>query len=361
MVTSQNLISIQLRGNAAGGVEIPPETGIDAIVSHALEEGGQHILRVEVGYAGADGSIKTLRKFYRFQVSNPLTISESTFRASDECCYVSISLENNGEESKSGLTVCEAAFEPAIGWTAERMQHEHKLSASGTEMFDSCGRLEAGHTLQYLFRLTAENTEESRGMAAGDEIGKAIFTWRKACGEIGRMVSAPVLCPLLLPILDPHDPVATMEGRGSSFLVYSKGKSSLSVDVASSAAKRAAGQTYERDTLDQLLPVTVEPIDPPSRAKRGSPFKMQVLVINHSDREMALQLQFHSEYMNGVTVCGPSFKNVHEIPGRGGSGSAVVNFMPVACGLLQISGCSVVDLNQGTVFPQPPLCKVVVQ
>jgi hypothetical protein len=36
-------------GNLAGGIDIDPLSGIDAIVSHGIEEPGQHILRVEVG------------------------------------------------------------------------------------------------------------------------------------------------------------------------------------------------------------------------------------------------------------------------------------------------------------------------
>ena len=91
----QCLIVFDCSGNAAGGVDVPPEGGVDTIVSQALEEAGQHILRVEVGYGGSDGSVKTLRKFYRFQVTNPLTISELTTRTGDASCFVSISLENN--------------------------------------------------------------------------------------------------------------------------------------------------------------------------------------------------------------------------------------------------------------------------
>lgn len=342
------------RGNAAGGVEVPPESGIDAIVSHALEEAGQHILRVEVGYAGGDGSIKTLRKFYRFQVSNPLKIRETIFRVSDGCCFVSISLENNGEESKGGLTVCEAAFEPASGLTAEKvgMQRGQEFLPTGTKMFDTCGRLEAGQTLQYLFRITSKEIDAFRGIAAGDELGKALFTWRKACGEMGKMASAPVMCPTLSPLLDKND---------SSFVVHCKGKSGLSVDVAAAAAVRSATQTSEKNTIDQLLPVTVEPINPPNRMVMGTPFKIQLLVINHSEREMALQLQFHLEQMKGLTVCGPSFKNLQEIPGKGGSASTIVSFLPMSSGLLQIGGCCVVDLNKGVAFPQPPLCQVIVQ
>ena len=51
-------------------LEIAPGEGVDAIISRRLEEPGQHILRVEVSYS-SNGD-KTLRKFYRFNVTNPL-------------------------------------------------------------------------------------------------------------------------------------------------------------------------------------------------------------------------------------------------------------------------------------------------
>jgi hypothetical protein len=352
------------RGNAAGGVEVPPESGVDAIVSHALEEAGQHILRVEVGYAGGDGSVKTLRKFYRFQVSDPLIISELTFRSSDSCCFVSISLDNNGDESKGGLTICQAEFEAADGLTAEKIGKDQApgRDMAGREKFDSSGRLEAGHTLRYMFLVQSESGESGKGIAVGDELGKAVFTWRKACGEMGRMASAPiVLNPTISPSIDPSNPGATMEGKRSSFIVHLKGRSGLSVDVASAAAAQSANKNKERNTLDQLLPVTVEPINPPSTVEVGIPFQVELLVINHSDREMALQVQFRLEHMAGLSVCGTSYKNLQEIPGRGGSIRTVVAFLPLATGLLQIAGCNVVDLNKGLSFPQPPLCQMIVE
>ena len=85
-------------------MDVPPEAGIDAVVSHVLEEPGQHILRVEVGYGSADGQ-KTLRKFYRFQVSVPLIIDASTYKSGESTCFVSLDVQNNGAETKGGCFV----------------------------------------------------------------------------------------------------------------------------------------------------------------------------------------------------------------------------------------------------------------
>ena len=352
-----------LRKNETGGVEVPPESGVDAIVSHVVEEAGQRILRVEIGYAGGDGSIKTLRKFYRFQVSNPLIINASTFRSSDASCFVSITLENDKEESKGGLTICQAQFEATEGLVAERVPNTKAQQATktGACMYDSCGHLEAGQTFRYLFRVSVKPNFITRGIAAGDELGKVVFSWRKSGGELGRLASAPIFSPSLSPFLDPDRLAAAFQGGENPFVVHCKGKSGLSVDIASAAARRLTNQLVERNSLDQALPVTVEPINPPARMELGVPTKIQFLVINHSERDIVVQLQFRLDHSKGIAVCGTSFINLQEIHGRGGSATAILSFVPLACGHLRIDGCTIVDMIRGISIPQPTLCEVVVE
>ena len=349
-------------------------------MSQALEEAGQHILRVEVGYGGSDGSIKTLRKFYRFQVTNPLIISELTTRTGDASCFVSISLENNAAETKGGaLTICGAEFDPAPGLSAEPIVASkplHLTSAGSTaatandaarypkatDLYDESGRLEAGSSVRYLFKVTTTAEAASRGIAAGDELGKAIFTWRKAMGEMGRMASSPILCPMATPLIDPSDPTATMTGGGGKYVVHMHG-SGLSVDVASAAAKRAASpESAPASSLETVLPVTVEPIEPPKRMQVGLPQQVQFLVVNHSSQDMALQLQFHFDHMSHeLMVCGQSFINLGTIAGSGGTATSTVSFLSTSPGLHRVQGCCIVDLNTGQKVPQPPLFNILVE
>lgn len=342
-------------GNAAGGVDVPPESGVDAIVSHALEEAGQHILRVEVGYASNDGGIKTLRKFYRFQVSNHLTITHLTYRASDSCCFVSVLLENNASETKGGLAICEAEFNPSDGLTAKRVENEAGVNSpvSGVKLFDGGGRLEAGEAARYLFHLVASERASMRGIAAGDDLGAAIFTWRKACGEMGRLASGPIVAPNLSLSLDTSGPANSPE------VVECFSKSALSVDVASAAALNSADT--DRNGLLASFPVTVESVEPPNQMKLGVPSSMQFLVVNHSDQEMSLQFKFASEAMEGLMICGSSFKNLESLPAKGGSTVVTMRFIPLQSGLLEIRGCCIEDLNNSQSFPQPLLGHVIVE
>jgi hypothetical protein len=260
------------------------------------------------------------------------------------------------------LTICSAEFDPAPGLEAEKVQMQPKTKGefSAVQLFDQCGRLEAGSSRRYLFKVTASSqTARSRGIAAGDELGKGVFTWRKACGELGRMSSVALICPNVDPVLDERNPDAVMEGRGSPFVVHVQG-SALSVDVANAAATKAANPNMEHSSLDELLPVTVEPIDPPKNVKLGEPFHVQFLVVNHSERYITIQLQFRLEHMDGLSVCGPSFKNLDDVPGNGGNVTVSIRFMALSAGLLKLCGCCVADLASGEIIPQPPLFSTLV-
>jgi hypothetical protein len=330
-----------------------------------LEEAGQHILRVEVGYGSTDGSIKTLRKFYRFQVSNPLIISELTYRTGDASCFVSISLQNNAAETKGALTICSAEFDPSPGLTAERVggpRSNIKEDSTAVELFDGCGRIDEGASIRYIFKVTATSDDAtSRGIAGGDELGKAVFTWRKAVGEMGRMASSPVMCPGSIPFLDPNDPSGTMMGRDSQYVMHVQGNG-LSVDVATAAASQQANPNpLNQNSLDKLLPVTVEPIDPPNHMQLSVPQEIYFLVVNHSSSSMTIQLQFHLDHMKGLAICGPSFKNLEDVPGSGGSTTVAMRFVALEAGLLRLSGCCIVDLASGREVPQPPLFNVLVE
>lgn len=365
------------QGNASGGVEVPPEGGIDAIVSHALEEAGQHILRVEVGYGMMDqnGSLttKSLRKFYRFQVSQPLQISEKTHRVSDTSCFVAVSLEHNrADNTKQGLTISSAEFEPTPGLVARQIvpqNKQHPNAKNAVHLYDTCGRLEPGESRNYLFQVTAASSAEglgsTKGIAAGDVLGKVVFTWRKACGEMGRIACTSSICPALGPknILNSND-------SQSDFVAHTQGGSYLSVDVAAMAASRAAHASPSKhalnrnsnnsNALDVILPVTVEPLHPPkTNLQLGIPFAVKFLIVNHSDTYRTLQLQFDN--MKQLVVCGPSAVTLEELAGQGGSTAVELRFVALSAGLLSLQGCAVVDLATGQSILQPTLFQTFVK
>mmetsp|Transcript_51951 Transcript_51951/g.62471 ORF Transcript_51951/g.62471 Transcript_51951/m.62471 type:complete len:506 (-) Transcript_51951:257-1774(-) len=381
--------------NTAGGIDIPPHSAIDAVVSRPLEEVGQHILRVEVGYR-SNGD-KTLRKFYRFHVASPLHIRELTLRGGDACCFVSIAIEN--ATAGCSLTVTSADFQPPFGLVATKIGGpkcsgdfaagataagagggEITTKSSATALWDDCGILAPGASFRYLFVVRAESQDAAlRGVAKGDELGKAVFSWRKSFGEMGRIASTSVSCPPCWPggveeglvsntgggQQQQAQPLPTFLRSGSKFVVHGSG---LSVDAAASAANRSAvrngansGDEENGVGLDELLPVTVEPIDPPSRMMLGVPQPVQLLIVNHSATKLNLQLQMRLPHMSGVVVCGTSFKNLGEVGPNGGSCVVGVTLVALVAGFFRMQGCWVVDLTGGREIMQPALFNVFVE
>jgi len=165
--------------------------------------------------------------------------------------------------------------------------------------------------------------------------------------------SATVYCP-------PSE-ISTGNDNGS-FVVHGSG---LSVDIAASAANRSTNQNITKESpgaLDFLFPVSVEPIDPPTYMDLFVPQEVQLLVVNHSDKAMNLQIQMDSSKMSGLKVCGASFRNLGEI--RQCGGSCVVSMKIIAfegAGFFKCQGCSIVDVNSGREIIQPSLFSVFVE
>ena len=427
-------------------LHIEPQGGVDAIISVPLEEIGQHLLRVDVSYGGTDPTIapppreslnqndpmnqqqqqqnnyhtrKTLRKFYRFHVSSPLHMKELTLRGGESSCFLSLAVENAAtiNESKGGgLTIAQTEFQPYTGLIAEPINCDSSVlnaynknsnindddndtnynsikKKSAVELFDECGRLEPGESKRYLFKVKAASDDAAlRGIAKGDELGRAIVTWRKSMGEAGRIASTFLRCPpsdvgkaieereamkmkkvtmnqkyvknkSLLDGDDDDDELHTLDdGLEDRFVVHGSG---LSVDVAACAAEQSAALHSPSNknsikSLDAIFPVTVEPIDPPSRMVIGKPVKVQLLVVNHGTKAQNLQLQLRLVSMKGVVVSGQSFQNLGEIGPDGGSDIATVTFVAVARGLFHVTGCCIVNLNTGIEVKQPALFSVFV-
>jgi len=331
------------------GVDIPEGSAVDAIVSHAIEESGQHILRVEVSYASMEGGTKTFRKFYRFQVVPPLTISELTTRAGENSCFVSISVEYNQKGPGSApVVISEADFLPTQGLVAKRIGKspiQCEAPTTAAQLLDASGFMTPGAVMRHLFEVST-NDSTLRGIAAGDKLGTCVFTWRKSMGETGTIASSLITCPAALPKLS--DP---------NFVVH---RSGLSVDVAAAAEgrKRNPGN---RSNLSIQLPITVDPIDPPARVKVGTPTTVEFYAVNHSEDPMTLQLQFRLSYMCELAVCGPSFISLGSVAGDGGSTAVSVKFLPLATGLMRVKGCWIVDLASDQEYSLPPLFEVFVE
>jgi len=296
-----------------------------------------------------------------------LHIRELTLRGGESTCFVSLAVENaapieNG--SASGITISQNDFQPYNGLSAQRIKTSSSTpqsQKSAVELYDESGRLDPGESKRYLFEVKAASESAAlRGIASGDELGKAIVTWYKAMGEAGRIASTFVYCPPSA--VDDENNENSARDKESGFVVHGSG---LSVDVAASAADRSAAHSHSEfpniKPLDDRFPVTVEPISPPSSMLVGEPVDIQVLIVNHSSKPMNLQLQMRLPLMKGVVVYGQSFKNLSMIQPNGGSLVSNICLIAMVPGLFYVGGCYIVDLNSGMEIKQPNLLNVLVE
>ncbi|KAF9211816.1 hypothetical protein BGZ59_007576 [Podila verticillata] len=103
----------------------------EMIVSHEIKELGIHILVCSVQYTTLDGQQKSFRKFYKFQVLNPLSVKTkvnqpSTSSASSQEPGANGSAPVAMSVSKGGLVLLEAMVQNVSGVTMwmERMRFE---------------------------------------------------------------------------------------------------------------------------------------------------------------------------------------------------------------------------------------------
>lgn len=230
-----------------------------------------------------------------------------------------------------------------------QLETEGNDSLQATSLFDNCGRLEIGDKRSYLFTVDTTSGSKPGRLQAGDDLGTASFTWRKACGEVGRMQSSLLICPNST-VLSGNANRAT--GKDEKFKPLSEVSPNTTV-ITGLAKDRQAKP-------GQKLPVTTQPIDPPAQVQMGQPFRIEFLVVNHSEKYMTLQVQFRMEQLIGISVCGPSFKNLDEVPGNGGSVRVAMRFIALTAGLLQLRGCYIADLSTGLEIPQSALCNILV-
>jgi trafficking protein particle complex subunit 13 len=385
--------------NNSLGLDVPVGSGVDAIVSRIIEEAGQHILRVEVGYMTPDGNRTTFRKFYRFQVRQPIYVTEQcTIRTSDTSCITCIHVEYPivENEKQDPMIVSSINFETANGLDATNMDCGRSVSRTTTnsnraivdaaedvispaqsvyptavQLLDGAQSIIPGGKASYMFNIEATSGDATiRGIAAGDCLGRIVLSWRKAMGEYGTIYSPSIYCPQV-DNTKYHGSAPTGVGSNGivsrtnlhpveshNFVAYRSGRS---VDVAAAAAAVSMTSLDHNQHLQPFY-ITVEPIDPPVRMRLHVPKEVKFLVVNHTNDTLTLQIQFTISQMDpGLVICGPSYQNLGSIARQGGSIVTVLNFLPLRSGLFRVQGCTVVDVASGREAVQPPLWTTFVE
>lgn len=176
--------------------QLEPSETTEAIVSHEIKELGVHVLSCTVTYEDSTMPpgppteiskpvIKTLRKFYKFQVLNPLAV-KTKVNAGQDALYLEVQVQNT---SVAPMLLERMIYEPASGFTAEDVN----TVANTTDSVFAMPFLDPLDIRQYLYvlRPTSDhppsNTMEDMPRITTNALGKLDIAWRTSFGEFGRL------------------------------------------------------------------------------------------------------------------------------------------------------------------------------
>ncbi|KAG9318162.1 DUF974-domain-containing protein [Chiua virens] len=203
------------------GCTLPAGDGLEHVVHHEVKELGQHVLactvtyRLPPGYPHAPGpvegsddpSLQSFRKFYKFSVTNPLSVktkvhapkSPSAFLhpLEREKVFLEVHIQNMTQET---MWFDRMEFECAEGWQALDANRlpSAECSDDGTpvlqELFSgSMALMQPQAIRQYIYILTPTNIPTfpvTHPPGAVIPLGRLDIAWRSKFGEPGRLLTS---------------------------------------------------------------------------------------------------------------------------------------------------------------------------
>ncbi|XP_076910592.1 uncharacterized protein LOC143568288 isoform X2 [Bidens hawaiensis] len=161
----------------------------DFIVEHDVKELGAHTLVCTAQYSDGDAERKYLPQYFKFMVSNPLSVRTK------ETTYLEACLENN---TKSNLYMDQVDFEPTSNWSTILLKpdnHHSEKTDSTREIFKPPILIKSGGGIHnYLYQLTSLlDGSGPLKFEGGNVLGKLQITWRTNLGEPGRLQTQQIL------------------------------------------------------------------------------------------------------------------------------------------------------------------------
>ncbi|KAF9574449.1 hypothetical protein EC968_006433 [Mortierella alpina] len=225
--SDSSLTSVPSPSSSTGGHIQLLESGKtnEMIVSHEIKELGIHILVCSIQYTTLDGQQKSFRKFYKFQVMNPLSVKTKVNHPPPSTTAISVQDGTNQNMagsainmnvSRGGLVMLEAMvqnvsgvtmwmermrFEPADAFTikdlnvvideddsgnGQEAESKEVKPGSVASIFGEHDYFAPNDIRQYLYVLTPKPGKELLAKTT-NVLGKMDILWRSQFGETGRL------------------------------------------------------------------------------------------------------------------------------------------------------------------------------
>lgn len=393
----------------SAGKTLDPNALTDAVVSHALSELGTHTLRVSVQYlynppnrsSTSSSELKTLRKFYRFNVLQPLVVASSCvdlgLASSSGELLVQVRVTNS---TQSAMFLERVVFNPsAAGDTVEailvpesqggnpppppptasfeRADNSSFGEPSGSSDEPPPMRLDTlpfvlpGESYAFAFRIikSSQNWRASATLmsaALRGPVGHPVVTWSSYMGERGTVQGDPTF-------LTPQD--ATRPSRSSSSGTPTGMDGRKRAESSSKVGKEGGARSSSIQPPAPGTGLAVLCLHCPSTAVVGREFTVSLLCKNQTSQPAMLYLQSNYDTVtalpnpssggsynsgcNGLCVTGLIGATRGTLqPGETLQTSVTV--FALACGLFELSSISAVDRQTGAVYPAGCLGRVMV-
>ncbi|KAF1807065.1 hypothetical protein V8B55DRAFT_1462050 [Mucor lusitanicus] len=279
----------------------------DTTVSHEIKELGVHILVCSVHYNAPDGRKRHFRKFYKFQVSNPLAVKTKLNNMIDGRVFLEAQLQN---VSAGPMFLERMKFEPSEHFQFEDLNQcvaSKDESREASVFGDSF--IHPQDVRQYLYMLSPRSSDNDRISRTTNALGKLDIVWRSYMGDLGRLQTSQL--------------------------------------------------TRKAPMLEDL---EVQPFwisEGPVRIMLEQPFKLGIRIKNHSSDNMKLVLSSIKTKMGSVLLSGLGSRQLGEV-GPNQSTDTQIEFFPLTPGLQRVGGLRVMDLLSGYTKDIDHICDIFV-
>lgn len=277
-------------------------------VSHEIKELGVHILVCSVQYV-VDGRRRHFRKFYKFQVSNPLAVKTKVNNMIDGRVFLEAQLQN---VSAGPMFLERMKFEPSEHFVYQDLNHiisSADKEESSRSVFGS-SFIHPQDVRQYLYMLSPRDPQNDKIARTTNALGKLDIVWRSAMGDLGRLQTSQLTRKA--PLLDEVEVLPFWLDKG------------------------------------------------PAQVYLETPFMLGIRVRNHSNQNMKLVLSAVKTKMGSVLLSGLGSKNLGEVAANQ-SIETQLEFFPLTPGLQRVGGLRVVDLLTGYTKDIDHLCDMFVK
>ncbi|KAF4036508.1 hypothetical protein GN244_ATG11214 [Phytophthora infestans] len=293
---------------------LPAGSSLDMVVDYPLNLVGNHVLRVGVAYVDpVTGENKSLRKFYRFAVQNPLVITFKQNSPASQQHGEAIVEAQIRNVSKLPLFVDSIKFLPLAPFTSEEMVVNSGGNRGERPSIEELLSLNSGpqtlvypqEELQRVFRVWYDPASDPSLLTTqgSQNLGRLHVGWKTSMGEAGSVQSQPVVRKV----------PGTSGGGHSEVLV----------------------------AMQEL----------PTEVVVGQPFLAAISVTNNTTRSLALQLQFRKELMRGIVCSSASHQNLGLLEAQTVQ-TVWIELLPIVGGLQVVGGPVCVDIQSGQEFTQ---------